>query len=168
MAVVSDESTETICERKLTADTTLLVKTVKGYQEKGEVVCGYESGCLGYSIQRAFAEAGISCLVLSANKVAKKREDKIKTDKRDARLIARMLRNGEAKGIGIPTKEDEAARDLLRMREDVKDELKRMKQRLLKFLLRYGYECTESWSVWTVRWWKWLDGITFGQPTGHR
>jgi hypothetical protein len=70
MAVMTEESTETIGEWKLANDSALLVKKVKGYQEKGEVLCGYESGCFGYTIQRTFAGAGISYLVLSANKVA--------------------------------------------------------------------------------------------------
>jgi transposase len=111
MAVMTNEDEQTVCERKLANDNGLLVRTIKPYQEKGEVQVAYEAGCLGYVIQRGMTEAGIDCRVLPADKVAKTRTDKIKTDKRDARLIARMLRRGEGKGINVPTAEDEAAQD---------------------------------------------------------
>jgi transposase len=137
----------------------LLVKEAKEYAKKGKVVAAYESGCLGYVIERAFRKAGLECLVLPAQKVAAKRDDKIKTDKRDARLIARMRRNGEAKGIAVPSERDEAVRDLLRLREDLQDDVKRAKQRLSKFLLRYGYTWEER--AWTVKYWEWVGKIGF-------
>ena len=76
-------------------------------------------------------QAGIRCHVLPANKVAKKRTDRIKTDKRDARLIGRELRSKSIRPIVVPDEADEAARDLLRCQEDAGEDLRRMKQRLL-------------------------------------
>jgi transposase len=160
MAVVSDESVETIFEKKMANDPGLLVKVVKPYAEKGEVVVGYEAGCLGYVLQRAYAAAGIECLVLPADKVAKGRTDRIKTDRRDARLIARMLKSGGVKGIAVPGEEDEAVRDLLRCREDVKEEEKRAKQQLLKFLLRHGYSYSGK-NNWTAAAWDWMNHLVF-------
>jgi transposase len=106
-------------------------------------------------------KAKIPCYVLPANKVAKKRDTRIKTDKRDARLIGRELRSGSIRPISVPDAADEAARDLLRCREDVNCDLRRCKQRVLKFLLRHGHIFTDGGSNWTVKHWRWMDMIQF-------
>jgi transposase len=164
MAVFEESGNEPIYERQLNNDPALLVKEAKRFSRKGETETAYEVGCLGYVIQRAFKEAGLTCYVLPANKVAKKRDDRIKTDKRDARLIGRELRSKSIRPISVPDSADEAARDLLRCREDANEDTKRAKQRLLKFLLRHGHNYAEQGgSNWTVKHWKWMDAIAFGQ-----
>jgi len=160
MAVYTEKGEEPVYERRLNNETGLLIKEVSRYSREGKTEVAYEAGCLGYVIQRAMEKAGIPCHVLPANKVAKKREDRIKTDKRDARLIGREIRSQNIRPIAVPTSADEAARDLMRCREDINEELKRAKQRLLKFLLRHGYCYTER-TNWTVRHWKWMGQITF-------
>jgi transposase len=160
MAVFNSTGEEPIYERRLSNDTTLLIKEVHRYHQEGKTVTAYEAGSCGYVIHRAMEQAGLTCFVLPANKVAKKRTDKIKTDKRDARLIGRELRSQNIRPISVPDEIDEAARDLLRCREDVNEDLRRIKQRLLKFLLRHGYTWTEK-NNWTVKHWKWMDGIRF-------
>jgi transposase len=97
--------------------------------------------------------------VLPANKVAKRRDSPIKNDKRDARLIGRELRNRSIRPISAPDEADEAARDLLRCREDAGGDLRRVKQRLLKFLDRHGHIYSGGGSNWTVKRWKWMDGL---------
>jgi transposase len=164
MAVMTNEDNDVIENRKLAADTDHVVTIIKKYQAKGGVIAGYESGCTGYPLQRALTKIGIECKVLPAQKVAKKRDDNIKTDKRDAALIARMLKHDEVKGIHIPTLEDEAVRDLLRCREALKEDLKRGKQRLLKLLLRYDRKFTDGKSFWTLKYYKWLGKQTFDNP----
>ena len=139
MAVYEEASTEPIYERRLNNDPELLVKEVSRYSREGETEVAYEAGCLGYVIQRAMEKAGIRCHVLPADKVARKREDRIKTDKRDARLIARELRSGNIRPVAVPQAEDEATRDLMRCREDANEDIRRVKQRLLKFLLSVTY-----------------------------
>jgi transposase len=74
-----------------------------------------------------------------------------------------MLKNGEAKGIAVPEEEDEAVRDLLRLREDIMEDEKRTKQELLKLLLRYGYNYEEGKHYWTAAHWKWMEGLKFSQ-----
>jgi transposase len=69
------------------------VKEAKRFSQREETEVAYEAGCLGYVIQREFEKAGIGCYVLPANKVAKKRDGRIKTDKRDAWLIGMELRS---------------------------------------------------------------------------
>ena len=164
MAVFTDKGEEPIYERRLNNDIALLIKEVKRYSREGKTETAYEAGCLGYVIQRAMAKEGITCHVLPANKVAKKRGDRIKTDKRDARLIGRELRSRNIRPISVPDEADEAARDVLRCREDVNEDLRRVKQRLLKFLVRHGhvYSSGEG-NNWTVKHWKWMDGLEFSQ-----
>ena len=164
MAVFTEKGEEPIYERRLNNDTGLLIKEVKRYSREGETEVAYEAGCLGYVIQRAMEEAGITCYVLPANKVAKKRDDRIKTDKRDARLIGRELRSQNIRPISVPDETDEMTRDLLRCREDTSEDIRRAKQRLLKFLLRKGYIYDEGGgNNWTVKHWKWMDGLKFEQ-----
>jgi len=161
IAVFEERGEEPIYERQLNNDTELLVKEAVRFARKGKTVVAYESGCLGYVIHRAMEKAKIPCYVLPANKVAKKRDSRIKTDKRDARLIGRELRSDSIRPISVPDSADEATRDLLRCREDIKGDLRRMKQRLLKFLLRHGHRFTEGECNWTVKNWRWIDKIEF-------
>jgi transposase len=160
MAVFEETGDDPIYERRLNNDPSLLVKEAAKFSRKGKTEAAYEAGCLGYVIQRAMEKAGIICHVLPANKVARKRDDRIKTDKRDARLIGRELRSHSIRPIAVPDIADEAARDLIRCREDVNEDLRRAKQRLLKFLLRHGHNYSGG-NHWTVRHWAWMDKIAF-------
>jgi transposase len=164
MAVFEETGDEPVYERRLDNDTGLLVKEVLRFSKQGETEVAYEAGCLGYVIERAMKKAGISCYVLPANKVAKKRDNRrLKTDKRDARLIGRELRSRNIRPISVPDEADEAARDLLRCREDAGGDLRRVKQRLSKFLLRHGHIWDSEGSNWTLKHWRWMDGLEFGQ-----
>jgi transposase len=106
-------------------------------------------------------KAGITCFVLPANKVAKKRTERIKTDKRDARLIGRELRGHTIRPVAVPDAADEAARDLLRCREDVSEDLRRVKQRLLKFPVRHGHIYEREAGHWTMKHRQRMDKIEF-------
>ena len=161
MAVFEEKGENPIYERRLNNDNELLVKEAINFARKGKTIVAYETGCLGYVIYRAMEKAKIPCYVLPANKVAKKRDNRIKTDKRDARLIGRELRSGSIRPISVPDAADEAARDLLRCREDVNSDLRRAKQRLLKFLVRHGHIFTEGKNNWTQLHWRWMDKIQF-------
>jgi transposase len=162
IAVFEETGADPIYERKMDNNIGLLIKEVKRFSSKRETETAYEAGCLGYVIQRAFEKEGIRCFVLPANKVAKKRDSNIKTDKKDARLIGRELRSGSIKPIAVPDVKDEAVRDLLRCREDAGEDLRRVKQRMTKFLIRHGH-IYESEGYWTLKHWRWMDGITFDQ-----
>jgi transposase len=164
MAVFEQTGDEPIYERKLNNDPALLVKEAKRFSQKGETETAYEAGCLGYVIQRAFEKAGITCYVLPANKLAKKRDDRIKTDKRDARLIGRELRSRSIRPISVPNDTDEATRDLLRCREDANEDMRRVKQRLSKFLLRHGHSYpAQQGANWTAKYWERVDKIQYSQ-----
>jgi transposase len=140
-----------------------LVKAIRQYQRKGKVFVAYEAGCLGFDLYHFLEKHGIACEIIPANTVFRPgNEKKIKTDRRDAVLIGRMLKRGEAQGIHIPSREEEAIRDFIRGRGDLVDDLTRTKQRIQKFLLRHGYRY-ESERYWTALHIKWMGGLEFEQ-----
>jgi len=126
----------------------------------GRIKCCYEAGCMGFTLQRQLDRAGIFCQVIAPGKLPRRPTDRIKTDRRDARNLARLMRAGEAPAIHVPDEEDESVRDYLRARDDLQGDLKRAKQRLLKFLLRLGHSY-ESQSYWTLKHRAWLKSIHF-------
>jgi transposase len=106
----------------------------------------YEAGPTGYGLARACAGAGISCVVAAPSRI-RAAADRVKTDRRDAERLARLLRLGEITAVRVPEPEEEAARDLVRAREDARGDLMRARHRLSKLLLRRGmvYDAT----AWT-------------------
>lgn len=114
----------------------------------------YEAGPTGYGLARACAGAGIACTVAAPSKIPRAPGDKVKTDRRDAERLARLLRLGELVAVRVPEPHEEAARDLVRAREDARGELMRARHRLSKLLLRHGlvYEA----SAWTLGHDAWL------------
>jgi transposase len=160
MAILGTKSKEPIKAKALPNDAIKIVKELAPYQEKGTVQVAYEAGCLGYTLQRTLGSFGFDCRVIPPNKVFHGSDVNIKTDKRDALDIAWMLRRDEGESIAIPSEEDEATRDLLRCRGDVQEDLKRAKQRLLKFLLRKGIQY-ETTAYWTQKHRNWLNSLKF-------
>lgn len=114
----------------------------------------YEAGPTGYGLARACAEAGIGCIVAAPSKILRAAADRVKTDRRDAERLARLLRLGELVAVRVPDPVEEAARDLVRAREDARGDLMRARHRLSKLLLRHGrvYEG----SAWTLAHDGWL------------
>src|SRR3954453_11248670 len=106
----------------------------------------YEAGPTGYGLARACAAAGISCVVAAPSKI-RPAADRVKTDRRDAERLARLRRLGEIPPVRVPCPVEEAARDLVRAREDARGDLMRARHRLSKLLLRHGavYDAT----AWT-------------------
>jgi transposase len=165
MAVLGNRGKEAILTKKISSDPVKVVKEILPYMKQGKVQTAYEAGCLGYVLYRSLTRFKIDCRVIPPNKIFHKggSEERVKTDGRDALDIAWMLRRDEGESIAIPSREDEAARDLLRCRSDLVDDLKRTKQRLLKFLLRHGYTY-ESNRYWTGRHRAWMKGLNFPMP----
>jgi len=160
IAVLKGTGKETVYEGTVKNDVARIVKVVKAYTSKGSVVTGYEAGCMGYTLQRALAKANIECRVIPPNQVPRVGSQRIKTDSRDAILIARMLKNNEGGGIHVPTPQDEATRDLLRCRDDIKLDMNRCKHRISKFLLRLGHPYDKE-ATWTKAHREWMNGLKF-------
>jgi transposase len=99
----------------------------------------YEAGPCGFGIARRLKQLDVPCLVAAPSLIPKAPGAPFKTDKRDARTIARLLRAGELVAVYVPEPTDEAIRDLCRARTDAIDDLRRCRLRLKSFLLRHGY-----------------------------
>jgi transposase len=99
----------------------------------------YEAGPCGFVIARRLKQLQVPCTVAAPSLIPKQPGSPFKTDQRDARAIARLLRAGELTGVYVPEPTDEAIRDLCRARTDAVDDLRRCRFRLKAFLLRHGY-----------------------------
>jgi len=120
----------------------------------GSTAATYEAGPTGFGLYRSLTTAGIRCEVAAPSKLQKPAGDRVKTDARDALHLARLLRLDEITAVAIPTVEQEAARDLVRAREDCRGDLMRARHRLSKLLLRHGivYYGGQAWSGAHDRW----------------
>lgn len=127
---------------------------VRRVAARGPVVFVYEAGPCGYEVQRQITRLGHRCEVIAPSLTPRRPGDRVKTDRRDAEKLARLYRAGELTVIRVPTREEEAARDLVRAREDVLADRLRARHRLSKFLLRQGrVHCeTKSWGVTHRAW----------------
>src|SRR3954468_13580643 len=123
----------------------------------------YEAGPTGYELQRLLTSMRVRCDVVAPSLIPRAPGDRVKTDRRDARRLARLHRAGELVAIRIPTETEEAVRDLCRARADVVEDRRRARQRLGKFLLRHG-RVYRAGAAWTVGHERWLVGQSFGEP----
>ena len=127
---------------------------IRRLQSKGSrLLFAYEAGPCGYVLYRYLTAKGLTCLVVAPSLIPKKAGDRVKTDRRDAVQIARLLRSGDLTGVYVPSVEDEALRDLCRAREDAIGDLKAAKFRLKSFLLRLGmnYVGRADWNAAHLR-----------------
>ena len=136
--------------------------------------CVYESGVTGFDLQKRLASMGIDCVVGAVSKMIKPTADKRrKNDRNDAEFLARMLSVGNVVEVWVPDDECEAARDLSRALDDAREDLKRCKQRLSKFLLRHGLVFSETNARgqrkknWTAAHWAWIRSISFAERTDN-
>ena len=130
--------------------------------------CVYESGVTGFDLQKRLSALGVDCVVGAVSKMIKPPADrKRKNDRNDAEFLARMLSVGNVVEVWVPDDECEAARDLARALDDAREDLKRCKQRLSKFLLRHGHVFNETTPTgrrkgnWTAAHWAWIRSIEF-------
>jgi transposase len=124
---------------------TRLVRTLRG---RGPLLACYEAGPTGYDTQRLLDRLGVPCEVIAPAMIPRRPGSRVKTDRLDARNLARLHRAGELTAIRIPSPAEEALRDLVRVREDLKAERRRARQRIRSFLLQHGrpWTGTAGWS----------------------
>jgi len=160
LAVTLDATTGEIRRQRLAADTA----TVVGYLAElpGPTRAAYEAGPTGYGLARALRAAGIGCTVAAPGKIERPAQDKIKTDVRDAERVLRLLMIDALVAVRVPTVEEEAIRDLVRAREDVRGDLMRSRQRLSKLLLRHGIVYEDTGSTWTTKHRAWIRAQDLG------
>jgi transposase len=152
-AVHADELLE---ERTLPYDEEAVERVLRRWPQ---VRCCYEAGPTGFGLYRYLVERGLDCRVVAPGLVPQRPGDRIKTDPRDARKLARLLAGGLLEPIYVPSPESEAARDLVRAREDARLDRMRDRHRLSKFCLRHGRRLPTS--SWTVARRKWLSEQRF-------
>jgi transposase len=141
----------------LTSDNPTLLRFVQRVRRAGPIQCCYEAGPCGFELQRALVAHHYPCDVIAPSLIPRRPGARIKTDRRDAVQLALLYRAGTLTAINIPTAQEEAARDLLRCREDIRADLLRARHRLSHFLLRHGRRFTATKRAWTKRHAEWLQ-----------
>jgi transposase len=141
-----------------------VAKLVQALGPAERLACCYEAGPCGYGLQRQLTGLGAACAVVAPSLIPTRPGDRVKTDRRDAAKLARLLRAGELTAVWVPDAEHEALRDLSRAREAARDDRHRARQRLAKLLLRLGVAEPSGTKRWTRAYHAWLGGLTLAQP----
>ena len=125
----------------------------------------YEAGPCGYGVQRQLTRLGHRCDVVAPALIPRKVGDKVKTDRRDAMMLAQTLRAGQLTAVWVPDEAHEAMRDLVRLRAQAMRDLRKTRQQLLSFLLRHGL--VSPYGHWTKMHRRWLGELVFAHPAQH-
>ncbi len=139
-----------------------MVKKIKKLSS-GQVNFCYEAGVCGFTLKRRIEGLGCKCAVIAPSLIPRKPGERVKTDRRDAKKLLALFKAGMLTEVYPPNEEQEAARDLTRLRETAMINLKRIRQQLLKFLTRHGYIYTDG-EHWTLRHLRWLRSLEFDEP----
>jgi transposase len=133
-----------------------MIKKLKSLS--GEVRCVYEAGVNGYHLHRVLSAGKISCDIAAPSLTPRRAGNRVKTDRRDAKMLAKLYRAGELTSIVIPGIRQESVRDLIRAREDAMEDQQRCRHRLSRFLLRRGrkFSAGKAWSGGHLKWIKTL------------
>ena len=138
----------------------MIEKLNKKFHGQVLLLC-YEAGPCGYVLHRQIRELGHHCLVVAPSLIPKAPGERIKTDRRDAQMLATLLRSGNLTPVWVPDGEQEAMRDLVRFREDCKEQRFRARQRINGYLLRHGHHWPRNKTRWTKTYYKWLESLRF-------
>ena len=155
-------------EMTVKATTKAVIKYLEALKKKHKeeilFVCGYEAGPTGYGLCRGLQKADFACVVMApttmANPEGKRR---VKTDRIDARAIARIIAYKSYSQVYLPSEEMEALKEYTRARDAKKRMLKKAKQELLSFLLRNGKTYPESGNYWTAKFFTWIKTVQFSE-----
>ena len=161
VAAAIDGDTGELFKERLVASNDVIVSWVKAMPSPAAVT--YEAGPTGFGLARAMADAGLRCEVAAPSKLVRPAGDRVKTDAKDAVLLARLLRIDEIVSVRVPSVTEEAARDLVRAREDVRGDLMRARHRVSKLLLRHGHVYYGG-KAWTGKHEAWLRSIRLDLP----
>lgn len=150
----SFDTDKTMYKQKMSSDYKMILKYLeqlrKNLGDDIEFVCGYEAGCLGYSLYHQLTDHGVKCVILAPTTMAITNTYRVKTDKRNAGNIARCLAFHTYSEVYVPTEEDNSIKEYIRMRDDQKICLKQTKQQILALVLRLGkkYEGGRATGQW--------------------
>jgi len=141
----------------------LITKLSEAY-DGGVLLFCYEAGPCGYGLYRQLIASGHDCEVVAPSKIPKVAGERIKTDRRDALKLARLLRSGDLSAVWVPDREQERMRDLSRARDDLKAQERKARQQLNAFLLRHGHHWPKGKSRWTPAHENWLASLKMEDP----
>ena len=133
---------------------------VNHFEEPQHVSACYGAGPTGYELHRLLEDLGVPCVVVAPSLIPRAPGGRVKTDRRDCRRLAHLVRAGELTPIRVPSAEEEAVRDLCRARADAVEDLQRARRRLGAFLLRHG-QVWRGGSSFTLRHEEWLAARRF-------
>jgi transposase len=151
-------------ENSTAAVTKLARKLAAKYQR---ITFCYEAGPTGYELHRDITALGHECMVVAPSLIPKKPGDHVKTNRRDATTLAKLLRAGELTAVWVPDRRHEAMRDLTRARETAVRDLRAKRQQVSAFLLRQGRWYSADKKTWTKVHMDWLAKQKFEQPERH-
>jgi transposase len=132
----------------------------------GPVRAAYEAGPTGYGLARELELRGVGCVVAAPSKIPRGSGERVKTDRRDAEHLVRLLLAGKLHAVRVPGAEEEALRDLVRARDAVRGDLMRGRHRLSKLLLRHGHRFDDG-RAWSDRHRAWVAGIQLAYPAAQ-
>src|ERR1700756_2399727 len=133
---------------------------------QGPVRAAYEAGPTGYGLARELIKRGVGCVVAAPSKIPRASGDRVKTDRRDAEHLVRLLLAGKLHPVRVPGDAEEALRDLVRARDAVRMDLMRCRHRLSKLLLRHGIRFDDG-RAWTDRPRQWLASVELEWPAAQ-
>ena len=160
LAASMDSETGEMIVRRLPGVTAEVVAFCAGLP--GPVRVAYEAGPTGFGLARALQAAGVGCVIAAPGKIERPATDRVKTDRRDAERLLRLLMIGGLHPVRVPTLTEEGLRDLVRAREDVRGDLMRARHRLSKLLLRHDVRFEDTGGAWTQRHRQWLGAVDLG------
>ena len=166
VAVLRPDGAE--CDERVIANTPeALRRLFARFPDRAALRTCYEAGPTGYDTWRLLEGLGVPCEVIAPSLIPRRSGARVKTDRTDARNLARLHRAGELTAVRVPTPAEEALRDLVRTREDLKSDRRLARQRLKSFLLRYGKRYPVPRGRWGVRYELWLQTQSFEEPAAQ-
>jgi transposase len=159
--VVAGDADCTLEQGKIRFEQQAIRKYFRRLADRYDLRCCYEASGCGYVLARWLKDWDIQCVIIAPSLIPVRPGDRIKTDRRDARKLARLYKAGELTEVHMPTEEEEAVRSLVRCRETIVKEVVQSKNYVLKFIRLRGLSFREGKSNWTQKHWAWLKSLAF-------
>jgi transposase len=165
VAAMLDAETGELRFSRLAGETERAVALCSGLEAPVRVA--YEAGPTGFGLARALTAAGVDCVVAAPGKIPRAAQDRVKTDRRDSEHLVRLLLAGKLEAVRVPSGAEEAMRDLVRAREDVRGDLMRARHRVSKMLLRHDRRFTAGQQAWSQGHRDWLAKVELDDPVAQ-
>src|SRR4051794_29292482 len=160
VAATMDRDTGELRVRRLSGETSDVVAFCAGLP--GPTRVAYEAGPTGFALARALSAVGVGCVIAAPGKIERPSSDRVKTDQRDAERLLRLLMIDGLHPVRVPSTREEALRDLVRAREDIRGDRMRARHRMSKLLLRHDVRFAGTAAAWTTHHRAWLSRVDLG------